>query len=144
MIPSRIHMLLLAAALLAGLLGLSRSASAEPRFAVREGLPCSACHVNRTGGGMRTPFGVAWAQSNLPTWRSPGVFDPRLGESVSIGANLRLDERSVLPASTTLESKHYHSTASSSFESTEGNLYVRADATLEEMETLWQEAKHKA
>ena len=127
MIPSRIHMLLLAAALLAGLLGLSRSASAEPRFAVREGLPCSACHVNRTGGGMRTPFGVAWAQSNLPTWRSPGVFDPRLGESVSIGANLRLDERSVLPASTTLESKHYHSTASSSFESTEGNLYVRAD-----------------
>jgi len=107
--------------------GLPRGADAEPRFAVREGLACSACHVNRTGGGMRTPFGVAWAQSHLPTWRSPGLFDARLGESVTLGANLRLDERSVLPASTSLESKRYHSPASSSFESTEGNLYVRAE-----------------
>ncbi len=109
--------------------GLSAAPSlrAEPAFAVREGLACSACHVNRTGGGMRTPFGVAWAQSHLPTFRAPGVFDPRLGESVTLGANLRLDQRSVLAAHTSLDGKRYQAKASNSFEVSEANLYVRAE-----------------
>lgn len=114
-------------------LGLSRPSNAEPRFAVREGLACAACHVNRTGGGMRTAFGVAWAQTNLPTWRIAGGFDPRLGESVSVGANLRLDQRSIFPAHTILDKKRYDSKGSSSFESTEGNLYVRADLIAERL-----------
>ncbi len=109
------------------------SAHAEPRFAVREGLDCSACHVNRTGGGMRTAFGIAWAQANLATWRAPGAFDPRLGERVAIGADLRLDERSILPANTQLGGVAYHAPPSSSFEGSEGNLYLRADAIPEHL-----------
>ncbi len=109
------------------------AAFAEPRFAVREGLACSACHVNRTGGGMRTPFGVAWAQTHLSTWRAPGVSDPRLGERITIGANLRMDERSVLPANTQLDGARYHAPPSSSFENSAGTLYLRADAIPEHL-----------
>lgn len=102
-------------------------ATAEPRFALREGLACSDCHVNRTGGGMRTPFGISWAQTHLPTGRSTGAMDPRLGHSLHVGANLRLDERTTLPAHTQLAERSYATRASSSFEIPEGNLYVRAD-----------------
>jgi hypothetical protein len=44
----------------------ARQAMAEPAFAVRSGYRCSQCHVNRTGGGMRTPFGSLYAQTVLP------------------------------------------------------------------------------
>jgi hypothetical protein len=106
---------------------LSSRAWAEPRFALREGLPCSDCHVNRTGGGMRTPFGIAWAQTHLPTFRTPGAMDPRLGQSVQFGANLRLDERTVLPAHTAIGGSKYATSAGSSFDISEGNVYVRAE-----------------
>ncbi|MBI5609424.1 MAG: hypothetical protein HY902_11150 [Deltaproteobacteria bacterium] len=105
----------------------SADARAEPRFALREGLPCSDCHVNRTGGGMRTAFGAVWAQTHLPTWRSSGAADPQLGSSVHFGANLRLDHRTVLPARTSIQGKQYATPASNSFDISEGNVYLRAD-----------------
>jgi hypothetical protein len=40
--------------------------SAEPAFAVRTGYACSTCHVNRSGGGLRTSFGSLYAQTVLP------------------------------------------------------------------------------
>jgi len=82
--------------LLVGLLGICGSAFGEPWIAVREGLTCSSCHVNRTGGGLRTPFGNAYAQRQLPAralgdaaseWT--GVFGDRFG----FGANLRTSAR---------------------------------------------------
>jgi len=102
-------------------------ADAEPRFAVREGMQCSQCHVNRTGGGMRTPFGISFAQTNLGTFRQRGLFDPHLGGSVTIGGNLRLSNRTLLPTRTELDGVARKRRASNSFESSESNLYLLAD-----------------
>ena len=41
-------------------------ARAEPAFAARTGYSCAQCHVNRTGGGMRTTFGSLYTQTILP------------------------------------------------------------------------------
>jgi hypothetical protein len=53
---------------------------AEPAFAVRTGYSCGQCHVNRTGGGMRTPFGSIYTQTTLPErlliWKGNGYRLP--------------------------------------------------------------------
>lgn len=126
-----------AAALAALVASLSTGAAlAEPRFAVREGMPCSHCHVNRTGGGMRTPFGVAWSQTHAPTWRLPGVVEPRVGYTLAFGANVRLNNRTVFPSHTQIADQQYDSPASNSFGMTEANIYIRSDL-VEEYLTLY-------
>lgn len=71
-----------AAALLVGALLASTAALAEPYLAVRTGQKCSVCHVDPTGGGKRTEFGAAFAQTALAESR----LDPATGQTIAPGA----------------------------------------------------------
>lgn len=68
-------------------------AHAEPYLAVRMGLRCAFCHENPTGGGLRTAFGNAFAQSQLPERTvdlgDAGPWTGVLNRFVSLGADLR-------------------------------------------------------
>jgi hypothetical protein len=81
----------------------SAAAAAEPYFAVREGQKCSACHVNMTGGGMRTSFVSAHAKEILhyPNWWAPLTkptepFTGELNQYVALGADLRVDMTAIM------------------------------------------------
>lgn len=69
----------------------------EPYLSVRTGFMCSQCHVNRTGGGMRTSFGLIYSQTNLAfkPIKSARFYDGKLSRSVSMGANLRAENVSI-------------------------------------------------
>ena len=111
----------------AWILGLALAVSvtealAEPAFAVRTGYRCSQCHVNRTGGGMRTSFGSMYVQTTLPMrllhfddrgWLLPADPDARF----AVGADARFQA---------LALNHEASADSFSFEVPEANLYGEA------------------
>lgn len=74
--------------------------AAEPYIAIQNGLACSACHVNRTGGGLRTRFGSGVGRESIPwTVRPSGdeTFDGSLHERVRVGGDLRAAYRAIVP-----------------------------------------------
>ncbi len=64
-------------------------ASAEPWIAIKTGLKCSACHVNRSGGGARNDFGSVYAQTRL-TWAPGEVRSRALTDFLFVGFDFRL------------------------------------------------------
>lgn len=69
-------------------------AYAEPYIAIREGLKCTVCHVNPTGGGLRTPFGDVFAQTQLPAkpvHGSWGLWTGDITRFLRVGGDLRYD-----------------------------------------------------
>ncbi|HET7039889.1 MAG TPA: hypothetical protein VFH97_08365, partial [Gemmatimonadales bacterium] len=62
--------------------------AAEPYLAVRTGLKCSACHINRTGGGGRNDYGALFGQTQLPLTAGTAV-SRRLGDVFAAGFDLR-------------------------------------------------------
>jgi hypothetical protein len=72
----------------------SVSAYAEPYLAVQTGLKCGQCHVNPTGGGLRTQYGDVFAQALLPQDKidtGPDMWTGDLGKFLRIGGDLRFD-----------------------------------------------------
>jgi len=70
-----------------------RPAEALPRFALREGLSCSGCHVNPTGGGLRNSYGIgSYARQTLAreSDRTQSIrYDGDVAQGVRIGADMR-------------------------------------------------------
>ena len=67
---------------------------AEPYLAVQLGLKCAQCHVNPTGGGLRTTFGDIFAQTVLPAEHLDTGMDNwtgQLGPYLRAGGDLRFD-----------------------------------------------------
>ena len=95
--------------------------SAEPAFSVRTGYRCSTCHVNRTGGGLRTSFGSLYAQTTLPArllpWREGGNLLPANPQArFNVGGDFRGQY---------LVADNSDAAETSSFEVTEANLYAQ-------------------
>jgi hypothetical protein len=85
MIAERIGAWLVAMALL----GAAGALRAEPYFAIMTGQKCAACHVNGTGGGKRTEYGNAFAQTQLPARVPEKFWNGQVMEHLAVGGNLR-------------------------------------------------------
>ncbi|MBI2615135.1 MAG: hypothetical protein HYW52_05590, partial [Gemmatimonadetes bacterium] len=66
----------------------SAHAAPEPYLAVRTGLQCSACHVNRSGGGGRSAYGSVYAQTQL-AMRTGTVRNRALNDFLALGWDVR-------------------------------------------------------
>ena len=87
--------------LLAALLTAAGPVQAEPYMAVREGYKCSKCHVNQTGGGMRTDYARVYMGTRnamRPGLKDSGAGAPsmdlgsgRLNPYFAVTADLRAD-----------------------------------------------------
>ena len=95
-------------AVLLGLSLVSRIAVAEPYIAIQQGYKCNACHVNPTGGGLRTTFGDVFVENLLaanllpagsPVWTGQVVQD-----ILRVGGDLRTDwSRTTEPHTSTVQ-----------------------------------------
>src|SRR5436853_6430106 len=106
---------------------LAAGAHAEPYLAVAQGLKCSQCHVNPTGGGLRNAFGNVFAQTQLPAHRvdtGSDVWAGQLSRYLALGADLRFDAQAQqVPHSKTLED----------FQKEQTRLYVSASVIPERL-----------
>jgi len=96
-------------------------AHAEPYLAVQMGLKCGQCHVNPTGGGERTAFGNAFAQTQLAATRldtGSDVWTGQVMKFLSIGGDVRFDGTySQVP----------HASSTDDFELQQARLYLSAN-----------------
>ena len=113
------------------MLATGTAADAMPRFAARTGMPCSACHVNPSGAGMRGRFGAnVYATRFLPLPRSTdaaseALLSPEPIRGLAFGTDIRpmwlssMPAENDAPATRKIEEQH-------SFFLMQADLYVRA------------------
>jgi hypothetical protein len=98
---------LLLRCLVAALCLVALRAHAEPYLAIQQGLKCGQCHVNPTGGGLRTAYGDVYAQTILPQQHLDTGSDVWTGDVtrfLRVGGDLRFDFSSTqVPHSKTLD-----------------------------------------
>jgi hypothetical protein len=97
-LTSRLRFFAFAGLLVFGGLGVAgNTAFAEPYLAVYKGMHCSSCHSHPAGGGKRTAYGNAFAQTELAERRigpaDADLWTGELSQWLSVGANLRADYR---------------------------------------------------
>src|ERR1700689_320612 len=89
------------------LLLLACPAHAEPYLAVQLGLKCGQCHVNPTGGGLRTTFRDVFAQTVMPAQHldtGSHNWTGALGQYLRVGGDLRFDGQvTQVPHSSTVD-----------------------------------------
>lgn len=102
------------------LLSLPGLLQAEPYLALREGLKCSSCHMNRTGGGHRTKMGagygtqaLSWVKLDLRDKNIPHYWS-LMDELISFGGDLRFQNKSTF----------IEDNAANTFETDKANLYL--------------------
>lgn len=83
----------IALGLLISFMALASTVRAEPYLAVRTDQPCAACHVNPSGGGLRTSYGSYYGAQELPA--TPGGADMfnggQLNDYIRLGTDLRFN-----------------------------------------------------
>ena len=98
------------------------SAEREPYLAIRTGLKCSACHVNRTGGGMRNDFGAVYGGATLPMSTEGFGFQNRaLNDFIKMGVDFRFTGSALLSGPTARDAA-----PQASLNINRANLYVEA------------------
>ena len=96
----------------------------EPYLAIREGLKCSACHVNRTGGGKRNVMGSGYGTQALP-WQKIDLNEKKvphywaiLDGNLSVGGDFRFLNHSTFEEDNT----------ANTFQTDKGNVYLHVKA----------------
>jgi hypothetical protein len=102
-------------------------AQAEPYLAVQTGLKCTQCHVNPTGGGLRTVYGDIFAQTALPATHLDTGADTWTGNVSSflrLGGDLRTEA---------LATEIPHSKTISQFQLEQARTYLEAQVIPERL-----------
>ena len=120
--------------LMLGLILVANAAAlwAEPYIAFREGYKCSACHLNRTGGGMRNDFGSLFTQTDMTPLMEKASeqamdFSPQVGSSITIGADFMAVHEALFSVDEELDGQSYEQDSSTTFDIRSGNIYVEAN-----------------
>lgn len=106
------------------LCGTSLTALAEPYLALRQGVNCSSCHTNPTGGGKRNQFGRMYSQTVMPGNPSARPVDHTLNEYLDIGGNFRF-------GASAIDNPDEDNTVE--FETQRSNLYLEATLVRDQM-----------
>jgi len=111
-------------------------AFAEPYLAIREGLKCSSCHANKTGGGKRTKMGAGYGTQALP-WIKVDLRDKKvptywsvLDDRLSFGGDFRFLNQSIFEKDN----------ISNTFQTDKANLYLDVQALPEMLDFYLDES----